>query len=142
MRNRQTIARWVLEKGAENNVVEIKKRDGKSYVVINDYTALRGLFGDLLNIIQRIKSTGDFEGGKHLIETYGIQIDQELHAEILERFASLNLAPYKGFVNPVYTPEYDENGNITDVKICYNEGYEEQMLRYAKDYSPLPTYND
>ena len=142
MRNRQTITRWVLEKATDSKAVEIKQRDGKSYVVINDYTELRNLFGQLLNIVQRIKSTGNFAAGKELIETYGVKIDPTLHAEVLERYKSLELAPYKGFVNPRYTPVTDENGNITDVTICYNEGFVEQQLRYASEYSPLPAYND
>ncbi|MEG1617788.1 MAG: dihydrofolate reductase [Bacteroidales bacterium] len=142
MRNRQTIARWVLEKGAAEQVVELKKRDGKTYVVINDYDKLRNLFGDLLIEVQRIKSTGDFEAGKNLIEAYGVKVDPELHNEILTRYKSLNLAPYKGFLNPVYEAVVDAQGNITDVKISYNESYEEQMMRYSKEYSPLPTYNN
>ena len=142
MSNSQTITRWVLEKATDSKAVEIKQRDGKSYVVINDYKELRNLFGQLLNIVQRIKSTGDFAAGKELIETYGVKIDPTLHAEVRERYKSLELAPYKGFVNPRYTPVTDENGNITDVTNCYNEGFVEQQLRYASEYSPLPAYND
>ena len=141
MRNRALIARWCFEKGQKAKVVEIKKRDGKTYVVVNDYEALRGLFGELLAEIQRIKSTGDIQAAKKLVETYAIQVDPELHAEILERFKTLNLAPYKGFVNPVYTAIYDKNGNIKDVKIDYSEGYAAQHLRYSKQYSFLPTSN-
>ena len=140
MRNRQTIARWVLEKG--NGVVELRKKENKTYVVINDYDKLRTLFGELLKEVQRIKSTGDFEAGKALIETYGVKVDPELHREVLARYASLNIAPYKGFVNPVYTAITDDKGNITDVKISYDESYEDQMMRYSKEYSPLPTYNN
>ncbi|MEG1587387.1 MAG: dihydrofolate reductase, partial [Bacteroidales bacterium] len=140
MRNRQTIARWVLEKG--NGVVELRKKENKTYVVINDYVKLRALFADLLKEVQRIKSTGDFEAGKALIEAYGVKVDPELHKEVLARYASLNIAPYKGFVNPVYTAVTDANGTITDVKISYDESYEDQMMRYSKEYSPLPTYNN
>lgn len=139
MRNRQTIARWVLANGEG---VELRKRDGKTFVVITDYDKLRASFAQLLNEVQRIKSTGDFEAGKALIETYGVKVDPELHKEVLARYASLNIAPYKGFVNPVYTAVTDENGAITDVKISYDENYVDQMMRYAKEYSPLPTYNN
>ncbi len=142
MRNRQTITRWVLEKGAPQGIVELKVRDGKTYVVINDYTQLRGLFAELLNEVQRIKSTGDFEAGKKLIEGYGVKVDPKIHEEVLARYKSLNIAPYKGFVNPVYEPITDENGNIVDVKINYNENYMDQMMRYSKEYSLLPTYNN
>ena len=142
MRNRQTIAYWVLENGAEDNVVELRKKDGKTYVVINDYAKLRDLFAQLLNKVQRIKSTGDYEAGKLLIETYGVKVNQDIHKEVLERYASLNIAPYKGFVNPVYTAVTNENNEIVDVKISYDESYVDQMLRYSKDYSPLPTYNN
>jgi dipeptidyl-peptidase III len=141
MRNRALIARWCFEKGQKAKVVEIKKRDGKTYVVVNDYEALRSLFGELLAEIQRIKSTGDIQAAKKLVETYAIQVDPELHAEILERFKKLDLAPYKGFVNPFYTAVYDNNGHIKDVKIDYSEGYAAQHLRYSKQYSFLPTSN-
>ena len=142
MRNRQLIAAWVLEKGAQDKVVEFKKKNGKTFVVINDYDKMRTLLGELLAEIQRIKSTGDYEAGKNLVETYAVKVDPDLHKEVLARYEKLNIAPYKGFINPVYTPVKDNNGNITDVKISYDEGYSEQMLRYSKDYSPLPTYND
>lgn len=141
MRNRQLIANWVMEHGAADKVVEFKERDGKRYVVINDYEKLRGLFGELLNEIQRIKSTGDYEAGKAIVEQYAVQVDQDLHREVLERYEKLHLAPYKGFVNPIYMPEYDEAGNIVNVTLDYTEGYTEQHLRYSKDYSVLPTYN-
>lgn len=140
MRNRQLIARWAYEHGKADNVVEFAKRDGKTYVVINDYEKLRSLFGKLLAEVQRIKSEGDYESGKNLVEEYGVIVDQDLHNEVLARYENLHIAPYKGFVNPVYTPITDENGNITDIQISYNEGYAEQMLRYSKDYSPLPIY--
>ncbi|MDR0864525.1 MAG: dipeptidyl peptidase 3 [Candidatus Symbiothrix sp.] len=142
MRNRAMIARWAFEHGKKDNVIELRKENDKTYVVINDYTKLRTLFGDLLAEIQRVKSEGDFEGAKNLVEQYAVKVDPELHKEILERYAKLNIAPYKGFVNPVYEAVKDANGNITDVKVTYTEGYAEQMLRYSKDYSHLPTYND
>ena len=135
MRNRQLISKWVIEKG--NGVVELKQRDGKYFVVVNDYEALRGLFGDLLREIQRIKSTGDFEAAKAMVETYAITIDPELHAQILERYEALNLYPYNGFVNPVFIPSFDENGAFTGLSIDYTEGYAEQHLRYSRDYSFL-----
>ncbi len=135
MRNRQLISKWVIEKG--NGVVELKQRDGKYFVVVNDYEALRGLFGDLLREIQRIKSTGDFEAAKAMVETYAITIDPELHAQVLERYEALNLYPYNGFVNPVFTPSFDENGKFTGLSIDYTEGYAEQHLRYSRDYSFL-----
>ncbi len=141
MRNRQLIARWVYEKGAADKVIEMVKKDGKTYVKINDYEKLRNLFGQLLAEVQRIKSEGDFNAARNLVESYAVKVDPVLHQEILERYKKLNLAPYKGFVNPVYVTAIDENGNITDVKVTYNEGYAEQMLRYSKDYSNLPSRN-
>jgi dipeptidyl-peptidase-3 len=110
-------------------------------VVIHDYEKLRTLFGDLLAEIQRIKSTGDFEAGKTLVETYGVQVNQPLHTEMLERYRKLDLAPYRGFVNPVYKLVKNYKGQIIDVAVSYTEGYAEQHLRYSKDYSALPTYN-
>lgn len=141
MRNRQLIAKWVFEHGKEDKVVELKKRDGKTFVVINDYEAMRGLIGQLLAEIQRIKSEGDFEGAKKLVETYAVKVDLDIHKEIRERYAALNIAPYKGFVNPTYEPIMDKEGNIIDVKVKYEETFEQQMLRYAKEYSSLPTMN-
>ena len=141
MRNRQLIAKWAFEKGAADKVVEMVKKDGKTYVKVNDYAKLRELFGQLLGEIQRIKSEGDFEAARQLVEAYAVKVDPELHKEILSRYEKLNLAPYKGFVNPVYTPEFDKDGNIIDVKISYTEGYAEQMLRYSKDYATLPYRN-
>lgn len=141
MRNRQLIAGWVYEKGKADNVVELKKRDGKTYVVINDYAKVRTLFGQLLAEIQKIKSTGDYEGAKNLVETYGVKVDSKLHAEVLERYKKLNLAPYRGFVNPVYNVVKDASGKITDIKISYDENYIDQNLRYSKDYSVLPSIN-
>ena len=142
MRNRQLIAKWVYEKGQADKVVElVKKENGKTYVVVNDYEKLRSLFGELLAEIQRIRSTGDYQAAHDIVEAYAVRIDPELHKEILERYEKLDLAPYKGFVNPVYTPVVDANGEITDVNITYDEAYDAQMLRYSKDYSFLPDVN-
>ncbi len=141
MRNRSLIAHWVLEKGTPGKVVEFVKKDNKSYVVINDYTKMRVLLGELLAEIQRIKSEGDFSGAKALVENYAVKVNPVLHAEVLDRYKKLNLAPYKGFVNPVYEPVKDAQGNVTDVKVSYTEGYSEQMMRYSKQFSTLPTYN-
>lgn len=137
MRNRKLIAQWALEKGAPEKVVELYERDGKTYIRVNDYERLRGLFGELLAEIQRIKSEGDYEAGRDLVETYAVKVDPKLHREVLDRYAHLSIAPYKGFVNPVYEPVFDADGKLTDVKISYGEGYPEQMLRYSKDYSTL-----
>ena len=137
MRNRQLIAAWVLEHGAQNDVVNLVVKDGKTYVVINDYVKLRSLFGELLAEIQRIKSEGDYEAARELVEKYAVKVNPVLHTEILERYRALNLAPYKGFINPVYNAVTDNDGNITDVTIDYSEGYAEQMLRYSRDYSNL-----
>ncbi|MBQ3153533.1 MAG: dihydrofolate reductase [Bacteroidaceae bacterium] len=140
MRNRQLIARWALE-NAGKECVELAKRDGKTYVVIHDYDKLRESFGKLLTEVQRIKSTGDYEAAKLLVENYGVKVDAELHKEILDRFAPLNIAPYRGFVNPRYVVTTDDDGVITDVQLDYTEGYMEQMMRYSKEYSSLPTVN-
>lgn len=142
MRNRQLIARWVYEKGKPENVIELKKRDGKTFVVVNDYPKLRTLFGSLLAEVQRIKSEGDLAAGKQLVEAYGVKVDPELHAEVLERYAKLDLAPYKGFVNPVMKEVKNEKGEVTDIVLDYTEAYAAQMLRYSQTYSFLPTYND
>ena len=141
MRNRQLIARWVYEKGAAEKVVELVKKDGKTYVVINDYEKVRDLFGRLLAEIQRIKSTGDYAGAHDLVEAYAVKVDPALHAEVLERYKKLNLAPYKGCVTPKYEVVTDADGTITDVTVTYDEGYAEQMLRYSKDYSTLSSVN-
>jgi dipeptidyl-peptidase-3 len=141
MRNRQSIATWVLEHAKESNAAELKERDGKTYVVINDYEKIRELFGQLLAEIQRIKSTGDFEAGKNYIETYGVKINQPIHNEVLNRYEALNLSPYSGFVNPVYKLVTNNNGEVTDVTISHDEGYAEQHLRYSKQYSVLPNKN-
>lgn len=143
MRNRKLIAEWAFEHGKKDNVVEYVVKDGKTFVKINDYAKLRDLFGQLLNEIQRIKSEGDYAAGEALVEKYAVKVDQRLHKEVLDRYATLDIAPYKGFVNPVYVA-VDGNGNptsdedkITDVIVTYEEGYIPQMLRYSKDYSPL-----
>ena len=141
MRNRQLIARWVYEKSLPEKVVELVKKDGKTYVKINDYQKLRALFGQLLAEIQRVKSTGDYAAARDLVETYAVKVDPELHAEVLERYKKLNLSPYKGFINPKYEVVTDADGNITDVKATYDEGYAEQMLRYGRDYATLPARN-
>ena len=137
MRNRQLIAAWCYEHGKKDKVIELVRRSGKTYIRINDYEALRGLFGQLLAEIQRIRSTGDYQAAANLVETYAVRVDQKLHKEVLRRYASLNIAPYKGFVNPVYTPVYDAQGNITDVTISFTEGFLEQQLRYSRTYSAL-----
>jgi len=136
MRNRQLIARWAFEHGKADNVIELKNINGKTYSAINDYEKLRQLFGTLLAEIQRIKSEGDYEAGKNLVEKYAVKIDRQLHSEVLERFKKLNIAPYGGFVNPVLKPVV-ENGKITDVTIDYYEEYTEQMLRYGREFGFL-----
>lgn len=140
MRNRQLVAAWVFEKGQEDNVISKVERDGKTYFEINDYEKLRELFGDLLREIQRIKSEGDFEAGQALVENYGVQVDSEIHQEMLDRSAKFNSAPYGGFINPRLVP-IEENGEITDIKVEYPEDFAEQMLHYADEYSTLPDYN-
>ena len=140
MRNRQLIANWVLAH-ADNKEVEIIERDGKHYLQVNNYEGLRRLFGQLLAEIQRITSEGDYPAAKTMVETYAVKVDPTLHKEIRERYAQLNLAPYKGFVNPVYMVERDKEGHITNVTLDFTEGYIEQHLRYSRDYSPLPSVN-
>lgn len=142
MRNRQLIARWAYEHGKKDNVVELVRQNGKTYVRINDYAALRRLFGELLGEIQRVKSEGDYEGARRLIETYAVKVDPVLHREVLARYNALDLAPYKGFINPVYTPQFDGEGNITDVRVDYTEDYAGQMLRYSSEYGFLPYINE
>ncbi len=137
MRNRKLISEWAYEHGKDANVIEWVTRDGKTYLQINDYPALRRLFGQLLGEIQRIKSEGDYAAGRELVEKYAVKVDPKLHQEVLERYAKLDIAPYKGFVNPLYTPVTDAEGNITDIKVTYEETYPEQMLRYSRDYSVL-----
>ena len=136
MQNRKLIADWCYEKGKEANVIEKKVRDGKTYFVVNDFEALRGLFGDLLAEVQRIKSEGDYEAGKALVETYAVNIDPELHKEVKERYAALGLKPYGGFINPEIVP-VEDGGKVVDYQIVYNESYLDQMLQYGKKYSTL-----
>ncbi len=137
MQNRQLVASWAIERGAADNVIERVKRDGKTYFNINDYDKLRVIFGELLREIQRIKSEGDYEAGKALVENYGVKVDQDLHREVLARVKPLNLAPYRGFVNPVLVPVKGEDGEITDIKIENNQSFVEQMLYYKKEYGIL-----
>ena len=136
MQNRKLIADWCYEKGKEANVIEKKVRDGKTYFVVNDYEALRGLFAELLAEVQRIKSEGDFEAGKALVETYAVNIDPELHKEVKERYAALDLKPYGGFLNPEIVP-VEKGGKVVDYKIVYNDSYLGQMLQYGKKYATL-----
>lgn len=142
MRNRALIARWTFEHGKDDNIVEWVKMGGKTYIRINDYAALRELFGQLLHEIQRIKSEGDYEAARNLVERYGIRLDPTLHEEVLQRYKSLHLSPYKGFINPIYTPIYNKECQIIDVQVSYGETYDEQMLRYSRDYATLPYINE
>lgn len=142
MRNRQLIAKWVFEHGKDKKTVEYIQKEGKTYIKVNDYPRLRELFGDLLAEIQRIKSTGDFEGARNLVEQYAIKVDKSLHQEILERYEKLHLSPYKGFINPIYKEIKDEQGKVCDIAVSYDETYVEQMLRYSSQYSFLDAVND
>ena len=146
MRNRALIAHWVLEQAKSQKTakpcVELVKQKGKTFVRVNDYAEMRNLFGNLLAEIQRIKSEGDYEGARKLVETYGVQVDAKVHKEILERYARLKLSPYKGFINPVYHAVRDAQGNITDVTISYDEAFDAQNLRYSRDYHFLPLVNE
>ena len=141
MRGRSAISHWVNEKGKPDKVVEMFQRDGKIYVKIHDYKKLQTLFGKLLKEIQRVKSEGDFEGGKYIIENFGVKVDPNLHTEILDRYAKLNLAPYTGFINPKLIPVYDDKNEIRDVKVEYISDYLSQMLDYGKNYSFLTSSN-
>lgn len=141
MRNRQLIAAWAFENGKADKVIEMKVKEGETYIVVNDYVKLRNLFGQLLAINQKIKSTGDFEAGKKIIENYAVKVNPTLHAEVLDRYKKLNLAPYRGFVNPVYSLIKNDDGKISDVKISYDENYLDQNLRYSKEFSVLPNFN-
>ena len=141
MRNRKLIAEWCYEKGRAENVIELAKKDGKTYVVVNDFVKLRALFGELLCEVQRIKSEGDYEACKALVETYAVKINPELHKEVIERNAALKIEPYGGFVNPEYELVTDADGKVVDVKISYPANYVEQHLHYGKDYSFLPSMN-
>jgi len=140
MRNRQLVAKWCYKKGAVENVIEKNVRDGKTYFVINDFEKLRSLIGQLLAEVQRIKSEGDYDAGKKLVETYGVKVDPELHKEVLERYKKLNLAPYSGFVNPEYEV-IEKDGDIVDIKMNYVDDFSAQMLKYSKEYSFLPVIN-
>jgi dipeptidyl-peptidase-3 len=140
MRNRQMIARWAYEKGKAEKVVEFVKRDGKTYIAINDFAKLRTIFGEMLKEIQRVTSEGDFAAAQNLIETYGVKVDKDLHKEVLERFAKLNIAPYKGFINPELVPVL-KNGKIVDVTVAYPDDFTTQMLEYGEKYSFLPNEN-
>lgn len=137
MRNRKLIAEWALEKGKPDNVVELISKDGKTYVKINDYARLRDLFGQLLGEIQRIKSEGDYEAGRNLVETYAVKVDPKLHKEVLDRYSRLDIAPYRGFVNPVYVPVRNDKGAVVDVKVTYGEDYLPQVMRYSREYKTL-----
>jgi len=141
MRNRQLISLWCYEKGKSDNIIELTTKNNKTYCKINDYSKLRNLFAKLLAEIQRIKSEGDYNAGKNIVETYGINVNKELHKEILERYKKLNIAPYGGFINPVFKPVLDNNNNIKDISIEYTENYIKQMLYYSNKYSFLPNYN-
>lgn len=136
MQNRKLIADWCYEKGLADNVIEKKVRDGKTYFVVNDFEALRGLFAELLAEVQRIKSEGDFEAGKALVEKYAVNIDPQLHKEVKERYAALQLKPYGGFLNPEIVP-VEKNGKVVDYKLVYNDNYLDQMLQYGKKYATL-----
>lgn len=140
MRNRQLIAKWVFEKGASQKIIERKQKDEKTYFVVNDYLKLRNLFGELLAEVQRIKSEGDFEAGKAMVENYGVKVNEEIHKEVLVRFQKLNLAAYAGFINPDYEPVF-KDGKIVDVEITYPMDFAEQMLLYSEKYSFLPNMN-
>lgn len=141
MRNRQMVSKWVYERGKSENVIEKINRDGKTFFVINDYVRLRELFGELLREVQRIKSEGDFEAGKNLIETYGVKIDQDLHEEILRRNEKFNSAPYSGFINPVLVPVYNSDNEIVDINVTQPKDFASQMIEYAEKYTTLPNYN-
>jgi dipeptidyl-peptidase-3 len=134
MRNRALIAHWCYEQG---DVIRLEQREGKTYVRITDYEALRGLFASLLAEIQRIKSEGDYEAARQLVEQYAVKVDARLHAEVLERYKKLNLAPYKGFLNPQMLPVYDEQHQLCDIQLNYSEDYAQQMLRYSTEYATL-----
>ena len=140
MRNRKLIAEWCYEHGADDRVIEWVVQEGKRYVVVNDFEKLRALFGELLHEVQRIKSEGDYEAGKELVERYAVKVDPAVHKEVLERYSALGIEPYGGFVNPEYEL-VEQDGRIVDVKIAYPANYVGQMLGYAKEYSFLPNRN-
>ena len=135
MRNRALIAHWCYEQGG--GIITLEKHEGRTFVSIGDYEALRGLFARLLAEVQRVKSEGDYEAARQLVERYAIKVDADLHQEVLARYKKLNLAPYKGFINPRLTPVLDDNGEICDIEVSYKESYVEQMLRYSSEYGTL-----
>ena len=137
MRNRQLIARWILEKGKKDKVVELVKKNGKTFVKINDYRKMRALIAELLAEVQRIRSEGDYAAGNKLVNDYAVKVDPKLHKEVLERYSKLDIPPYRGFINPVYTPVYDDKGEIVDIRLTYGETYPEQMLRLSRDFTTL-----
>ena len=137
MRNRALIAHWCYEKGKDNKVVELVKKAGKTYVQVNDYVALRQLFAQLLAEVQRIKSEGDLTAARELVERYAVQVDKDIHEEILQRYEALGIPPYKGFVNPRLYEVYDSWGSLSDIGIDYTESYAQQMLRYSEEYATL-----
>ena len=140
MRNRKLISEWCYERGKADNVIEMVKENGKTYVVVNDFEKLRGLFGEMLREVQRIKSEGDYEAGRELVERYAVVVDPELHKEVRDRYYALNIEPYGGFVNPEFEL-VEKDGKVVDVKISYPANYVEQMLGYSKNYSFLPNVN-
>src|SRR5690606_16914850 len=140
MRNRQLVAAWAYEHGKPNNVIERRTRDGKTYFVINDYEALRELFGELLRELQRIKSQGDYAAIRDLVETYAVKVDREMHREVLARYAALDVPPYIGFIQPKLVP-VERDGAIVDVRVEYPEDFSQQMLEYAERYAFLPAWN-
>ena len=137
MQNRALITRWALELGQLKNVAEMIRLNGKTYLQINNYEELRNIFAHELSEIQRIKSLGDFYAARSLVEKYAIKIDPELHQEIITRYTKLNIAPYKGFINPILCPIYNKEGDIIDICPDYTESYSEQMMRYSKEYATL-----
>ena len=141
MRNRQWISAWVFERGKEDNIIEKITRDGKTYFNITDYGKLRDLFGELLRETQRIKSEGDYDAVKTLVETYGVKVDPEFHAQVLKRYEQFDNAPYTGYVNPVLVPVTNDAGDIVDIKIEQPESFPAQMLSYSKHYNFLPEVN-
>ena len=140
MRNRKLIAEWCYQRGKEDNVIEWVEQNGKTYVVVNDFEKLRMLFGEMLREVQRIKSEGDYEAGRALVEQYAVAVDPTLHQEVRERYYALGIEPYGGFVNPEYEV-VEKNGEIVDVKVVYPADYVAQMLGYSKHYSFLPNVN-
>jgi dipeptidyl-peptidase-3 len=142
MRNRAWISHWCFEKGEADGVIEKTVRDGKTFLDVKDYDALRGLFGELLQEVQRIKSQGDYDAAKALVEGYGVKVDQAIHQEVLDRSATLGIAPYGGFINPEMKPVYVEDGKIQDVQLSYPDDFSSQMLSYSESYGFLPLNND